>query len=58
MTWFEFIVAYDQIVGTLVAVIVGAGTALVAVLTRIRRTGRTTIDAGRAGDPAPPVPHP
>lgn len=53
MTWFEFIVAYDQIVGALVAVIVGAGTALVAVLARIRRAGRTAIAVGRVGDSTP-----
>ena len=47
MSWFEFIIDYDQVVGALVAVIVGAGTALVAALAAIRRAGRTRLDAGR-----------
>ena len=58
MTWFDSFLAHDLVIGVLVAVIVGAGTALVAAMASIRRAGRTSLDAGRPGDPVPPLPRP
>lgn len=40
MSWFEALTTSDEIVGALIAVVVGAGSALVAALAAIRRTGR------------------